>query len=464
MDRVGHPRDPHDPRDPRDPQEQQSIGVETFGCKVNSYDSGLIQQQIAGHDWRDRAAAAAAGRKVHVLNTCAVTAEATHQALRRARKLKREDPTSFVVVTGCSAQVDTEKFATQECVDLIVANSHKGELARRIEDLLAGRSDGKVFKSDIFKKEDLEGGGGEELHHTRSFLKIQDGCDSFCTFCVIPFARGKSRSLEAAELAARINELEARGAGEVVLTGVHIGDYLGCDGRDLAGLVEFLLDHTTMARIRLSSLEPIELNERLLALYANPRLCRHFHMSIQSASTTVLERMKRKYTAGQVVESLNVIRDRVPGAFVGMDVIAGFPEETEAEFTETLTNLERAPWTRMHVFPYSARPLTYAARTLKGIRPELIKARAKKLREMSRARHQEAALRQIGRTKQVMILGQRQSPAMGLSRDFWPVALENMGGRRRGEEVTVQIRGSDREESPSQDLLLYADAAFDTTR
>src|SRR5262249_52286612 len=151
-----------------------------------------------------------------------------------------------------------------------VANSHKGELARRIDELLAGRLESKVFKSNIFKKEDLEGGGGEELNHTRSFLKIQDGCDSFCTFCVIPFARGKSRSLEPAQLAARINELAARGAGEVVLTGVHIGDYQSGAGLGLEDLIEYLLAHTKIPRFRLSSLEPIELSDKLLDLYNDP--------------------------------------------------------------------------------------------------------------------------------------------------------------------------------------------------
>ncbi|NNV04717.1 radical SAM protein, partial [Brevibacillus sp. MCWH] len=210
---------------------------------------------------------------------------------------------------------------TMPGADLVVANSHKGFLEDLLDKHFSGQlTDGKVFRSNIFRKDDLEAGGGIEAGHTRAFLKIQDGCNSFCTYCVIPFARGKSRSISVKDLVKRIQELQAQGAAEIVLTGVHIGDYedvvtvpavQSASGTPekkklfLHDLVQAVLEQTTIPRIRLSSLEPVELTPELLALYKNKRMCPHFHMSIQSANTRVLAGMKRKYTAQDVEDALS---------------------------------------------------------------------------------------------------------------------------------------------------------------
>ena len=186
--------------------------VHTFGCKVNTYDSSLIGKNMNQHGFS--AAPLKAEPRVHVLNTCAVTAEATKQAVKLARRLKSKDPFCTVVVTGCAAQVDTESFSNLSGIDLVIANSHKSDLPIILQKFLKGEITEKVYKSNIFKKEEMEPGGGEELHHTRSFLKIQDGCNSFCTYCVIPFARGKSRSLPVQHLVERVNELSSRGIPE----------------------------------------------------------------------------------------------------------------------------------------------------------------------------------------------------------------------------------------------------------
>lgn len=422
-----------------------NVEVQTFGCKVNSYDSGLLQ------GWLKDAGFTLAGEtpQLHVLNSCAVTAEATRQVLRQARKLKNQNSECVVVVTGCSAQVDTELIAGESAVDLVVANSHKGELAKLVGEHLAGRLNERVFKSGIFKKEDLEAGGGTELGHTRSFLKIQDGCDSFCTFCVIPFARGKSRSIEPQLLSERINELSDQGVAEFVITGVHIGDYRSEDGGDLAKLIEHLLVHSKAQRLRLSSLEPIELSDQLMDLYADARLCRHFHISLQSASSTVLARMKRAYGQDEVATALRKIDQRVPDSYVGMDIIAGFPEESDEEFNESMALLKDLPWTRMHVFPYSERPGTYAARAFEGVASTVIKERAKILRELSRERHLISAMNQVGQIKQV--LGLRSGNA-GVARDYWSVQATDL---KPGMEHQVRITGCDREETPHGDVHLY---------
>ncbi len=416
----------------------------TYGCKVNTYDSGLLEKQL-----RENGFLPANNPKqknspqplVHILNSCAVTGEATQEVIRQARRLKRINSNYFVVVTGCSAQVDTEKLETQTDIDLIVANSHKAQLAELIRGKISSTAE-RVYKSNIFKRGDLGAGGGVESGHTRAFLKIQDGCNSFCTFCVIPFARGKSRSLPIEDIRARVSDLLADGVREIVLTGVHIGDY----EFGLENLIEDLLLKTRVSRLRLTSLEPVELNDRLMALFADPRLCPHFHMSIQSASTPILTRMKRKYGAEQVVKALHNISARIPNAFVGMDVIVGFPGEDENEFVETYKKLNDSPWTRIHVFPYSERPGTYATRLDGKVEGSVIARRADRLRELSRERYLAKAREQIGTVKRALIL----KNGNGLSRDYWSINLAESVDE--GSEVRVRVTGiaaiRDRLESP----------------
>ncbi len=389
-----------------------SFKIHTYGCKVNTYDSGLLQQRLTGQGFK-----LSSDPRIHILNTCAVTKEATREAVKMSRRLKTKDPHALVVVTGCAAQVDTEEFTHVPGIDLVVANSHKGQLEELIHKYYRGELRERIHKSNIFKKEDLEAGGGVEAGHTRSFLKIQDGCNSFCTFCVIPFARGKSRSLPVAQIVRRVQELSSSGHKEVVLTGVHIADYR--DGQSvLEDLVESILIETGMERIRLSSLEPGEVSERLLKLYENPRMCPHFHMSIQSANSKVLLEMKRQYDAEAVERSLHEIAAKVPGSFVGMDVIAGFPGESEDEFLDSLERLKRTPWTRLHVFPYSQRPGTFATRRSDQTDALLIKKRAQMLRELSEQRWAEQARAQIGTLKTGLALNDGRL----LTRDYWTIA------------------------------------------
>lgn len=377
--------------------------------------------------------------QVHILNTCAVTKEATREAVKTARRLKAQNPSALVVVTGCAAQVDTEAFTHVPGVDLVVANSHKGALENLIRQYYSGQLQARVHKSNIFKKEDLEPGGGLEPGHTRAFLKIQDGCDSFCTFCVIPFARGKSRSLSVGEIVQRVRELEAAGVREVVLTGVHIADYRDEGGRVLENLVEELLVRTRISRLRLSSLEPGEMSGRLFDLYQDSRMCRHFHMSIQSANSKVLRDMKRRYNAEAVETALTEIAARVPGSFVGMDVIAGFPGESDEEFIDSFNRLKLLPWTRLHVFPYSSRPGTFASRRSDFIAPAAIKNRARLLRELSAQRWEESAQKQVGTRKAALVL--RNSRL--LTRDFWTVEVETAAATDllSNQEVEVLIQG-----------------------
>lgn len=412
--------------------------LQTFGCKVNTYDSGLLQNRLA------RAGFSLEGREnshIHILNTCAVTAEATKESLRRIRQLKEKDPSCTIIVTGCSAQVDTQFFINDPKVDLIVANSHKGQLEEIIKRYFRGEIKEKVFKSNIFKKEDLESGGGEEMGHTRSFLKIQDGCNSFCTFCVIPFARGKSRSIDVESLVQRTHELYEKGVREVVLTGVHIGDYSDKDGNRLEDLLESLLTRSLMVRFRLSSLEPIECSERLLDLYSHPKMCPHFHLSIQSAQTEVLKSMGRKYGSKEVHHAFSQISKKIPDAFIGLDMIVGFPGETTEQFNETYERMKSLPWEKIHVFPYSPRPGVYANRIKGGLHRHEILERAKVLRGLSQDRYTKRALAQVGTIKKAMVLKGGQK---GLSEDYWRLSWSHGNSHfRSGEIVPVKVIGYD---------------------
>lgn len=392
--------------------------IHTFGCKVNTYDSGMLEQALLPLQGANTLQSQKDGTEtteiaqqplVHLVNTCAVTAEASQQALRLARKIKREDPSCKVVVTGCAAQVEPTLYTAAGEVDLVIANSEKPRLPEILSRFLAGQPTERLHRSNVFRLMDPLPGGGRESHHTRAFLKIQDGCNSFCSFCIIPYARGISRSVPVHMLVSKVLELETQGHQEVVLTGVHIGDY--SDGpTDLTGLVRSLLQSTKISRIRLSSLEPQELTEELLELFVQePRMCPHLHMSIQSATTEVLHAMKRTYTSDDVARALRRIQTRLPQAFVGMDVIAGFPTETEDDFLFTYKLLSELPWSRLHVFPYSERQGTKAGE-MEQLPMKVRKARAQRLRELSLARLEARAREQIGSEKHLILLRGSDSP------------------------------------------------------
>ncbi len=434
------------------------FNIKTFGCKVNTYDSGLIQKHLEKAGWVDHLKASSS---VHILNSCAVTSRATQEALRQARRIKSKNPEATVILTGCAAQVDGDFTDPFPEVDMVVANSHKGELEQLLKRHLRGELKQRVFRSNIFKNETLGEGGGEELSHTRSYLKIQDGCNSFCSFCVIPFARGKSRSLTVPMILSRLRELEKKDISEVVLTGVHIGDY--CDEKTYGGpfglddLVEQVLLNTEIPRIRLTSLEPIELTEKLMTLFKNPRLCPHFHISLQSFSTTVLKSMGRKYTAEEVKESLNWISRDYPRAFVGLDMITGFPGETEELFNETYENLRALPWTRMHVFPYSRRQGTRAVRMRTVVAWPVRKQRAGVLRQLSQNRYDNMAKKQIGQKKEVLLLKQKGDDTQGLSRDYWDVLVKSGENFVKGDLRPVKISGYQKKEKDSMKGFLIGE-------
>ncbi len=395
-----------------------SFEVRTLGCKLNTYDTGLLEQQIqkAGFVLKSLSSAPSPDRGTHfcVLNTCAVTQHAVYEALRVGRHFKRRHPKARLVVTGCAAQVDVEAFKDAG-IDLIIGNSHKHLLPSLMQQCLKGeKSLARVHRGSIFKHQRLDTTHSLKQGYTRQFVKIQDGCNSFCSFCVIPFARGKSRSLGVKDLERHIKYLCEQGVQEVVLTGVHIGDYEH-NGKTLPHLVRRLLA-TGVPRLRLSSLEPIELTAELLECFEHPNMCPHVHVSLQSANSRVLKAMKRKYTQKEVIKALETLNKIMPHAFVGMDVIAGFIEEGVKEFEDTYNTLSALPWTELHVFPYSPRAKTWAYK-FKALPERLRTQRARKLRALSAKRFSEAAKAQVGGFKKVLPL----KNGRGISRDYWKV-------------------------------------------
>lgn len=414
-----------------------TFDITTMGCKVNTYDTSLLETKLSGAGFqRDRE-----NPKIQIINSCAVTEKSSLETHRFIKKLKAQHPETVVVITGCVAQVDVDRLKNLTGADLIIGNSHKGRFDSLVKEFLEGKSQERVFHSNIFKKDDLDEGGGIESSRTRAFLKIQDGCNSFCSFCIIPFARGKSRSIPMDHLVARVDDLHRKGFQEVVLTGVHCGDYED-EEAGFADLVREVLAKTQIPRVRLSSLEPIEVTPPLWELFGDERLCPHVHVSLQSANTKVLGHMKRKYGQPEIERFFDSFRRHIPEGFIGMDVIVGFPGETEDEFEDTCEFLGRQPWTRIHVFPYSIRPGTTAAKRTDHLKETVIQSRAKKLRTLSAERQARMAQMQRGRVKKVLVLEKPSYGAQGLSRDYWPVQIEELEfSRYVNQEIQVEITG-----------------------
>jgi len=335
--------------------------VINFGCRLNQYEAEVI---------RDRAQQAGLQNAI-IINSCAVTAEATRQARQAVRKARREHADARIIVTGCAAQIEPERFAAMPEVDLVLGNAEKldAESYRtlsRQNDFGIGDSE-RVRVNDIMSVVETAGHmiAGME-GRARAFVQIQNGCDHRCTFCIIPFGRGPSRSVPAGEVVNQIRRLVDNGYHEVVLTGVDITSY----GADLPGHVslgrlvkQILAQAPGLARLRLSSLDVIELDEMLFDAIANePRLMPHLHLSLQAGDDMILKRMKRRHTRADAVELCAKIRALRPGMVFGADIIAGFPTETEAMFENSLQLVADCGLTHLHVFPYSARNGTPAAR------------------------------------------------------------------------------------------------------
>lgn len=392
--------------------------IEQFGCRATQADGAAIERQLREQGWV--AAADARGADCVVLNTCTVTAAADAQARDAIRKIHAANPGTRIIVTGCYAQRAPEVIAALPGVTHVVGNSHKPEIPGLLKTIssvpLCSLAEGPapshsapILSGDVFALSDVLVAPvlGGEGNHTRPTLKIQDGCNSRCSFCVIPFVRGRSRSLPVATVLAEIQRLADSGFREIVLSGINLGTY----GSDLTPRVEFLellkriLGETSVERLRISSIEPLDVTRDLIEFFAaTDRIAPHLHMPLQSASNRILAAMHRWYRAEHYARRVELVRERLPHAAIGADVIAGFPDETEEEHTATLRFIDERPFTYLHVFSYSMRPGTSAALLHGHLPGDVIKRRARELRALGEAKAAEFRKSQVGRSLRVLTL------------------------------------------------------------
>jgi threonylcarbamoyladenosine tRNA methylthiotransferase MtaB len=404
-----------------------TFSIENFGCRATEADASALSGSLLASGLT--LAAGPNSADVVVLNTCTVTASADSQAREAVRKIHRANPAARIVVTGCYAQRAPEELAAIEGVAWVVGNSQQAAIPGILRDhqpraasndfvsvadleaetfsLACGPA--KILTGDIFAQSTVQIAPAELGTHdrTRPILKIQDGCNNRCSYCVIPFVRGKSRSLPPDEVVREVRALCEAGAKEIVLSGINLGSY----GRDLApraGLAEIVrrvLDETTLDQLRFSSIEPQDVTEDFVALVASsPRIARHFHIPLQSGSDRILRAMHRWYRTAHYAERLDLIGRVLPDAAIGADVIVGFPDETDEDFRATHEFIERLPFTYLHVFSFSERPGTVAEKLSGRVPPHEVRERARTLRDLGQRKAAEFRAAQAGRSARALTL------------------------------------------------------------
>ena len=394
-----------------------TVRFETLGCKLNQADTQTLARQFAAAGYRVAAGQADDGdADVFVLNSCTVTLVADRKARQSARAAKRRNPNAVVVATGCYAERAPEDLDAMPEVDLVVGNQNKAGLVRILGDAFPEygadfATNDAASKTTKFKALPLAMPGAGEIAEmepalrlrSRAMVKIQEGCDQVCAYCIVPKVRGRERSIPLSEIVATANAYAAAGCQEVVLTGTQLGSY-GFDlpNADIRSLVKALLDETDLPRIRISSLQPQDISRELLELWTDSRLCPHFHVPLQSGSDEILRRMRRRYTAAEFLDTVSRIRDAAPDVSITADAIVGFPGETDDDFRATLNACAEAELASVHVFPYSIRPGTSAAHYGEQVDHAAKSARAAELGEAARALSLEHRKRFIGQTREVL--------------------------------------------------------------
>ncbi len=406
-----------------------SIDVVTFGCRLNSYESEVMKRE-----------AEAAGLKDAVLiNTCAVTNEAVRQARQAVRKAKRANPGARIIVTGCAAQTESATFSGMDEVDLVLGNTEKLERASYADVAAFGIDDSeKVRVNDIMSVRETAGHLIDGLEgRARAFVQIQNGCDHRCTFCIIPYGRGNSRSVPMGVVIDQIQRLVENGYNEIVLTGVDITSY----GADLPGSpklgtlsAKILKLVPVLKRLRLSSIDSIEADDDLMWLIANDeRLMPHFHLSLQAGDDLILKRMKRRHLRADTIRFCEDVRAMRPDVVFGADIIAGFPTETEEMFQNSLRIVDECGLTHLHVFPFSPRPGTPAAR-MPQLNRQIIKERGARLRAKGEEVLAAHLSGEIGKIRPVLI----EREGLGRTEQF---TQTEVSGGTAGEILTTRITG-----------------------
>ena len=405
--------------------------IVTLGCKVNQCESDGIGQSLREKGWSEPTDSGCSV-DLCVINTCAVTGKAAMQSRQAIRKVIRDHPCALIVVTGCAAQVESAAIGEIKGVHLVVPHEQKEAIPlvalsspltpqnakKRATDSSVPRSSGSFWPSAPIGK------------RTRPFLKIQDGCNAFCSYCIVPYARGRSRSMPMAQVLTAIARLSQNGYHEVVLTGIHLGTY-GADlepAESLHSLLEKIVSSSSIKRVRLSSIEPREVTASLIRLIADaPMLCNHFHIPLQSGSEAILDAMGRPYTPLFFEDLIRKIREIIPHASIGADILVGFPGETIAHFNETLALLERSPLSYFHVFPFSRRKGTRAYAMTNQTPDNEIRHRSKVLRRLGMIKRRAFMEKSIGEIREILIETEREKEKgllKGFSPEYLPVVIE----------------------------------------
>jgi threonylcarbamoyladenosine tRNA methylthiotransferase MtaB len=407
--------------------------IQNFGCRATQADGAALEASLLHRGFRPAERSCA---ELVILNTCTVTAEADQDVRQAVRRVRRENPSARILITGCYAQRAPEELAGLPGVTWVVGNSHKTGIP---ELLTSAPYHGQIHVGDIFAQQEFLAGVVEDAagDRTRPNLKVQDGCNNRCSFCIIPYVRGRSRSAQPEWVVAQVRDLAAR-YREVVLSGINLGRW----GRDLEGrlrladLVRRLLEETGIERLRLSSVEPMDFSDDLLGLMASsPRVAKHVHAPLQTGSDRVLRRMHRKYRPRHYEDRIRKARALMPDAAIGADVMVGFPGETGEEFEENRAFIASLPFTYLHVFTYSERPGTPAAVAADHVPMPVRKERNRVLRELAAGKNLAFRQSMVGRTLSVVTLEQA---GMALSDNYLKVELASPRAANRILEVAIE--------------------------
>lgn len=424
-----------------------TIAFATLGCRVNQYDTdsmrGLfLAEGFADADFNDAA-------DVYVINTCSVTQMGEKKSRQLIRRAKKRNPKAVVVVTGCYAQLDPELLAAMEGVDAVVGTNEKKNITVIVRKLLGHEAGGTiqavhdVMKGDEFEEIPLY---PSAVEHTRADLKIQEGCNNFCTYCIIPYTRGGLKSRQPDAVIAEAQRLISYGFKELVLTGIHLGAY----GKDLperptlALILRRLLAETDVQRIRMGSVESLEVDDDLIAVMnSSDRICPHLHLPLQSGSDAILKAMNRQYTKAEYKELLAELRSRIHGLTISTDLILGFPGETDELFQETMETLEELKFSHIHAFPYSQRPGTPAAAMPHQVDPQIKKERVEIVNALSARQKDELLAQMVGKTVHVLIERQDGTKGEGFSENYERVCAEGLTEPCEGAIVPVVLDRAD---------------------
>ena len=409
--------------------------IQTMGCKANAFESEIICENLIANGFLR--AGKVEDADFFILNSCTVTHKSDNEAFYILRNVKHKNPNLKTVLTGCIAQVEKEKLVENDFIDIVIGNAEKLEIAK----YLSGNS--KVTASDIMHKTDFDMISLADTSKTRISLKIQDGCDNRCSYCIIPFARGKSRSAKVDFILKEVNNFAEKGFKEVVFTGIHIGQWGKDFGLELIDLLREIEAKTQIHRYRLGSLNPLEIDDELLNfLSQSKKFAPHFHLSLQSACNKTLKSMNRFYTVEMYLDQIEKINEIFDLPFLGSDIIAGFAGETDEDFEITRQNLEKSGLSKIHTFPYSRRYGTAGANMPNQV-PDVIKnKRADIIKEISARKYDEFVLKNVGRVREVLTEkhpDKKTGFLKGMTDNYLPVILNSKDTAHTNRIVQAKI-------------------------